>query len=300
MPQRRLISRAPLVAACTVVLVGSIAAIEGVAQQPGPTPGATGPLAERLASISVELTLHQRVVATDGSVRRQSVAPLKYRWERRRAGAGWRTAITLLSGLRPVVGEGDARVRLDNPFAIVRVEDDEDGTPPRLFDAVGRRVPLPFDAARRQLQAPRVPELPALALPPVTGRAAAPLRPPDPDWLDSFAAAQSARADRQARLARRFGSSAGRVRSLDRFIASANGTTVELLVDPQLVLPVETNILRNGVLISRTTSVYERDGDLIVRRAARAERPLPGANGDRTVVDVEFSNVRLETRGGVR
>jgi hypothetical protein len=89
----------------------------------------------------------------------------------------------------------------------------------------------------------------------------------------------------------------GRVRGLDRFVATEADQSREVLVDPSSALPIEMNLMRGGTLVSHRTMRYEAGpGGTLVRRAMRSERLVSPVSGERAVVDTEFTSVRLERR----
>ena len=96
------------------------------------------------------------------------------------------------------------------------------------------------------------------------------------------------------------GSPQGLVRGLERFVQSRDGHTTEVLSDPAWSVPVEINVVRDGVLVSHSVLSYDEDpGAGLVRRRIRSEQLLSPESGDRALVDFELSNIRLD-RGGVR
>ena len=87
------------------------------------------------------------------------------------------------------------------------------------------------------------------------------------------------------------------MRGLDRYVTTTGDRTDETLVDRQLQLPVEANVVRGGRLVSHRTISYEdAAGDLVVRRRVRTERLVSPTTGERAIVELEFTNVRLEQR----
>jgi len=192
--------------------------------------------------------------------------------------------MTIVNPPRPtVLTLSGATKQLDNPFAVVRVEDDEDGTPIRLYDRNGHQLQMPSELEPKQLKK----DMSA----PLVGR---PSSSTNRDWAESVIAHPAKNNERRAALGRRFGPSTGRVRTLDRFLSTENDATIEMLADPVSGLLVETNVARNGSLFSHTTIRYEprADGSL-VKRSLHTEQIVGTNNGERAVIDVEFSDVKL-------
>ncbi len=249
------------------------------------------PPTERWNSFSAEITIRHSRVKADGAPTGVAGPAVKHRWQRRLTASGWKSTMTLGSE-PPVTVQGlNGPKRIENPFAIVRIEDDEDGTPLRFFDRKGDQVRLPSAEELPRFNRTASPfsdntlSLANAARPVSFGR----------DWSDALVASPARAATRRAALERRFGKPEGRVRALDRFLSIRGDETVEVLADPQLALPVEINVVRDRTLVSHTTMGYVRGvGGSLIRRALHMERPLPDASGERTVTDVEVDNVRLE------
>ena len=250
-----------------------------------------------------DVTIRRSMVSADGRPVGVPAPVAQYHWERSQAGAGWKTIITVVPVSPPTVRSLNGVVPLDHPPSVLRIEDDEDGTPPRVYNRNGEPVTLPTaEALRRLLKAP---EGPGPTQPrPSSGPNPAP-RPavgPGREWIDAFIAMPAGRASRRQTLERQYGTAAGRVRGLDQFVTTSGDTTVEVLADPESLVPVEMNIARNGALVSHTTFRYGRGvGGSQVRRALRSEQLVADGTGERAVTDVEFTHVRLERRkGGAR
>jgi hypothetical protein len=199
---------------------------------------------------------------------------------------------------------------------ISRVEIGDPRTPSRVFDTNGNLV---FMRATSMFAAPG----PQPSVPPGSPAAAAPMRsaaadasfasalPADlidraagsmqsRDWVEHLMPTASGRAARRAALVRDHGTPQGTVRGLERFVSTARGATTEVLSDPTWAVPVEINVTENGSLVSHSTLSYDQDpGAGLVRRRLRTELLLSPESGDRSQVDFEFSNIRLD-RGGVR
>jgi hypothetical protein len=242
-------------------------------------------------ALSVDITIRHSRVNADGAPTGVVTPAVKHHWERRLTASGWKSTMTLRSEPVVTVQGLNGRKRIENPFAITRIEDDEDGTPLRFFDRKGDQVRLPTEA-----ELPRI-NRNASPSPGNEASLANTVRPLSfgRDWSDALVASPERSAARRAALERRFGKPEGRVRALDRFLSTRGDETVEVLADPQLALPVEINVVRERTLVSHTTIGYVRGaGGSVIRRSLHMERTLPDASGERTVTDVEVDNVRLE------
>jgi hypothetical protein len=250
-----------------------------------------GASAEAWNTFDADVTVRTGRVASDGSPIGEPAPAAQYHWERRLTASGWRTAMTVFATPGPTVRSLSGEKRLDNPFTISRIEDDEDGTPLRLFDRAGHRVTTVADAdwspstdpgnLGSGIDATRM----ATAVRPLSfGR----------DWMDAIVASPSKAVDRRAALERRLGKATGRVRGLDRFLAIRGDETVEVLVDSASSLVAEVNVVRDSALVAHTTfSFVPAANGSFVRRALHSEHTVPGTSGERSVIDVEITNVRL-------
>ena len=234
---------------------------------------------------------HQRVRA-DGAPAGPSAPAIVLRVDRRRVQGVWRTVVS-------VRDSGPIRVQsltgpqvLDNPFALARLEYDEDGTPPRLYNRAGRLVTGPTEADRRFFAIPAgrrpdwdpAPILAALA----AGPAAAHGRGP----ADGLVVDAGDRARRRGDLERRFGPPVGLVRGFDRFVHETPTTVSEVLLRPDTALPVEVNLAREGRLVSRVTFDYQpAAASRWVRRHLRSEQSLNPNTSERLVTDIELIDV---------
>jgi hypothetical protein len=69
-----------------------------------------------------------------------------------------------------------------------------------------------------------------------------------------------------------------------------------LLVDEQSAVPIESNLVRNGVLVSHTTFAYEQAASgVLVRRGVRHEGLV---SGQRVITEVSYGDIRLDQNGG--
>ncbi len=242
------------------------------------------------ALVSADVAIRQEHVDADGRSLPGRSPMLTYRLEHRASTSGPVMTMTLIAAERTIVqGIGVTRA-LEHSFIAARMERDaKNGL--RLFNARGELLTMPYGDGVRPFG-----NLSDKFLPPS--------RPsPEPPTVqlaafDRMVFARYRRADRRARLEQTHGLPAGSVRGLDRYISSTDGDLDEVLVDPDTVLPMEMNTVRDGHLVSRAEMAYdERPDGWLVRRRLRAERVVPSVNGRRVVLDIELSNVRLGSGG---
>jgi len=274
------------------------------------TPGT--PPAPAWDTFSADLTLRRRLLNKDGSA--QLEAPeIRYRWQRKLGEGGWTSSLTVLSVAPTTIQTAKGPQPASMKVPISRVEIGDPRTPSRVFDTNGNLVfmratpmfaPVAGAADRRattasQNDAPTRLDLTSAALPAdLLDRASAAMR--SRDWVEHLMPSASGRAARRAALLRDLGTPQGTVRGLERFVTAANGATTEVLADPTWAVPVEMSVVENGALVSHSTLSYEQDPRAgLVRRRLRTELLLSAESGQRSQVDVEFSNIRLD-RGGVR
>ena len=276
------------------------------------TPGT--PPAPTWDTFSADLTLKRRLLNKDGSP--QLEAPeIRYRWQRKLGDSGWTSTLTVLSVAPTTIQTAKGPQPASMKVPISRVEIGDPRTPSRVFDTNGnlvfmRATPMfapiagTVGADRRATtaspdDAPGRLDLTSAALPAdLLDRASAAMR--SRDWVEHLMPSASGRAARRAALLRDLGTPQGTVRGLERFVTAANGATTEVLADPTWAVPVEMSVVENGSLVSHSTLSYEQDpGAGLVRRRLRTELLLSAESGQRSQVDVEFSNIRLD-RGGVR
>jgi hypothetical protein len=300
------------------------AAADGLPQlrtSPSREPGPTVPdLTSRVPGVapqpawdtfSADLTIRRRLLRRDGTVGLEG-PEVRYRWARTLTERGWKTAMTLVSASPDTVQTDKGPKSVSRKIPVSRIEIGDPRTPTRVFDAEGRMVfLLPSQAPRSDAVAEsRVSPggtsiaeglAAALAMPASTAAVDVPADAMQGrEWIEQLMPTRTAGAARRAALVRALGNPHGVERGLDRFIGHANGETTEVLSDPAWGVPVEINVVRDGALTSHTTFGYVEDpGAGLVRRRLRSEHLLSPESGDRSVVDVELTNIRLD-RGGAR
>jgi hypothetical protein len=251
-------------------------------------------------TFSADVTIRRHLLTAEGKTSAEAPT-VRYRWTRAQRAGGWKSTIEITGLANPMIRSPKGPVLLERPASVVRIEDDEDGTPLRVFDRRGRPVRLPSIEDRRVLGEPvegslRVPAVPELAhvdakRPAHRGR----------DWVDAFIAVPGRKALRREALNRRFGRAIGRVRDLDRFVTGDGKQTMEVLTDRMSAVPVEINVARDGRLVAQSTLTYGLAADgTLRRRAVHTEQRVSASSAERAVAHIELSNLRLERRGGAR
>jgi hypothetical protein len=248
-------------------------------------------------TFSVDVTMRRHLVSADGAA--SAEAPLvRYRWTRSQRQGGWTSTIEIAGLAAPAIRSSRGQAPLSEPTTIVRIEDNEDGTAPRVYNRRGHLVRLPSVDDRRILGEPvpgsiDVPQLPDLTYPDAK-RSSSPGR----DWVDAFVAAPARKAARRSALQHRFGRTTGRVRHLDRFVTTSADGTMEVLADPASALPIEVNLVRDGALVAQSTLGYSVGANgALVRRSVRSEQVVATGSTNRAVARIELANVRLDRRG---
>jgi YD repeat-containing protein len=251
-------------------------------------------------SFRADLTIRHATVRADGQPAGPAAPAATLRLDRRDANGRWRTTLTLQRIERPEIRGLATGSTVDNPFQVVRMEYDEDGTPPRMYDRHGRLVRLPRAEDRRLLHTPATLAAGLPVIESLAGRTGpAPPALVGSSWIDAVIVPPAGRASRRAALERQLGRPVGQVRGLDRFLTRVGDATHEVLVDATAAVPVEVNATRQGRLAARTTFTYARDGaGALVGRTTRTERTTEVA-GERTVLTTELANIEIGV-GGAR
>jgi hypothetical protein len=108
----------------------------------------------------------------------------------------------------------------------------------------------------------------------------------------AFTLADADRRTRRDDLIRRFGAAIGTVAGRDRYLTQEGDETIEMLVEPATMLPVEINVVWRGALAQRTGLAYGRlPGGRWYVASMRGELPLPGPAGRRFVSTSTYLNV---------
>jgi hypothetical protein len=281
---RQSIPRAALVAGLAAVVIAGVGAVRTRAQ----TTAAGAPTSE---GFGADLTVRYGYLDSAGQAVRTPPPAVTLHVERARQRGGWRTTMTLQGMDRPLVRAGDTTRELDNPFLVSRIEYDEDGTPPRLFNRHGVLLQAPDERAWKRLRLPPGVDAPDPAAEML--REARQMSGPA-DQASGLVTTIGAQTRRRDVLARQFGPSVGQMHGLEVYRTDTAGESHELLVDPGTALPVEVNTTRGAALIAHATFTHEAlPGGVLVRRHIHAERLLEDGSGQRMMTDLEVANVRV-------
>jgi hypothetical protein len=115
-------------------------------------------------------------------------------------------------------------------------------------------------------------------------------------WLANVVSTPKNRIALAAGRLRHLGPPVGRVGNLDRYIRMTNGMELEELVDPLTAAALERNLVANGRLIVHQTRYFvDAGGGRVALAKIRIENALAGSAAP-MVTEIEFNNVRIETR----
>src|SRR6185369_17368720 len=116
-----------------------------------PDKGAPPGFEETIDQVAADVTIRQwRITSDDGRVASDPPG-VAFRFEAERNGAGWRTRLSTTGFEKPSATLLTGPQALDTPFLISRLEYDDDGTPPRMYNARGQLVTGPGEKERRAL-----------------------------------------------------------------------------------------------------------------------------------------------------
>ena len=219
-----------------------------------------------LAAMDVEIT--QRVIDGDGSEPWPAQAPSAFTLQKLRTAAG-ETKIVL-----DYHATGAPRTpSVSHPLNGARVEFDPATGTLSVFDRTGTR------------------RNPRLSLPPPSS---APLGSPG-EWLESVVLTPGGARARRLEMERTYGRPVAAAGRLNRYRRVQDDLSEEVLADPQWGVPVEISLSRRETPEARITFEYGStpSGNLF-RRFVRSERTLNPATGRRSIVVMQFSNVRAE------
>ena len=242
---------------------------------------------------------------------------MRYRWVRTLGEGGWKTTMTVLSVSSDTVQTSAGPQAVSRKVPVSRIEIGDARSPARIFDAEGRMLfMLPTTPVADGPRASSATALPA-QLEAVRGAAAsfkaslatamasgpaseAPADARSRAWADDLLPSVAGRGARRAVFARDMGAPQGLVHGLERFVQDHDGGTTEVLTDPAWSVPVEINVVRGG-RSSRTASSPTRRtrASDSSAGACAASSSCRRRAGDRALVDLELSSIRL-SRGGLR
>ena len=256
------------------------------------------PAADNLAidEFSADISMTSREFDAAGKAVAHGDVSSRFRVHQVRSGRNWHTTVT-------TVPQSFSYVSLTGETSALqpslRIEDEGDGSPARIYDEKGREILAPSqrqqfqmlqaaidrggnEKEKRQVKMPTLPQV----------KSALPL------LAAALVESQTDTARRRSSLERGFGNSTGAVAGKLRYVRRDRDDMVEVLVDPQTHALLEENVVKGGKLTSHKRVEYEARGGALVRRRVLVERPA-GAGG-RVQNTLEASNVVLVERGGRR
>ena len=227
-------------------------------------------------TLTVDMSVKRQRLSIVGDAIGAPTPNATYRLERSSRTGNWRTVVTVLSVARPPIYAFSGALTTVRPIPVARLEDDEDGSPVRAYDANG------------VLMAP--------SLLKNTGTTTTVARTDGQQWLNAFVASPGKKTARQLAFEKAYGK-ATKVGTLNKYVHLETNGSEEVLVDPKTVVPVESNTIRNGKRIAHRTFTYGPAPDsALVRTNVHADNVTTVGNGDRAIIDTTFSNVCLELR----
>jgi hypothetical protein len=278
-----------LTAAIAAVSAISVAYVDARARDQTP---ASPPVDAIRPAFSADVTIQHAQVSADGRPLAGAPPAMSFHLEQKPGPRG-RVLTMTLTGVERRTASGVGGLReLDMPQLAARMAHDADGL--RLYDRHGTRIRAheTFDRA-------------------IFNKASDALLPSPPDyretaasgggesWFDGVLVRRDAAAERRRRLERLHGPSRDSVRGLERYVSAQGANEIEVLVDPETALPVETNAARGGSLSARAQMSYDvHPTGLIVRRLLQSERVARLTDRRRLVTRIELSNVRMTGGGG--
>ena len=287
------LARATLAAVFIAPSVGYLGAARATVEPPRSSMQGPEPSQRPFAA---DVTIRQRHVVPDGTVVPTPVSAVSLHVERAPSRAGWTTTLTL-TGIEGADAPSMSGGVLDNPFLVTRVEYDDGGAAPRMFNRRGERVREP-GRADRDLFGSSASQDPLAGWAPGGRPSHAVASLAGDAWSADLTAPAVVEARRRA-LEATFGPAVERKQDFNRHVLTQGDQTTDALVDAVLALPIEVSTTKAGALVSRTTMTHERDErGALGRRRIRVERPAFGMNGGLSVVDVDLVRVAPGLGGG--
>lgn len=239
-------------------------------------------ISDSAAAFRADILIRHERRSADGALVGRSVERTMHIERHMRQGRS-RTTLRMNAPRRALLDTPGRKTTITNPAYIARIEFDDDGGTPRMYDAAGRVVtPLSGDLMRLLQVAPARRGAPSASR--ASGHGFV---------FGSFVADASGRQERRDALRGRFGAPVGRVRGLDRFTRATDDEVTEVLAIPDEGLPVETvtSSTKGRTRTSITYSAAGRRGQ--VRRLTRTEATF-GDSSDRLVTEIQLSNVVID------
>jgi hypothetical protein len=233
-------------------------------------------LSDAWNTLSLDVTVKRsRVTAAGALVAQQPGA--RYHVERSSKSGNWKTVITVQQIDRTPLYSVSGLVGSPSPFPVARLEDDEDGTPVRAYDSLGRALTIPTPSSPVVIDPPLYPTR-------VTGKA----------WINSLVYSGGNKSARQTELERKYGKGTKVNTTTLRYRKTDTTQTDELLADTKFD-PMETTLTKNTVKVAHREFTYgPAYTDTVVRTKIHSESEITAASTDRAVVETYFGNIKLE------
>jgi hypothetical protein len=275
-------------------LVVAVSSSSLLAQQTGALTTAV-PVSAPWNAATMDFVVSRQIVGGDGRANGIAKQTSRYHLDVSAAPAGWRTHLTIAHGTQSRTRWDGATVT-DDPIGSIRVEDEGDGSPVRVFDRNGHEIRLPSNDVMARIAA-GVPSLGEVrtqtfaSTPPRQARFGR-------DWIAQMVATAPERGNRLRAVANALGKPAGRVGGLDLYVRQGPDRTVEELVDPDAGVVRETRVTAGGKRVLTMSTQYRRDTDgSLVKQTIHLEQAISGSSSASAIVDVEVENVAFERRG---
>lgn len=245
-----------------------------------------------------ELRIRHARINADGHTTSALVPASLLHLERKRANGRWRTTLAIEAQEPLSVQTWHGSQTLDNPFAVVRFEYDDDGGPPRMYNRAGALIGPPGKASNKGFEWPRARDARSRIDAVLSGVGNPPPAMPDRGPGAGLVIRAADRDARRASLATRFRRAASRQSGLDRFIDQAGELSTEVLTDADTALPVEINVAQRGRLVAHSSFAYQAlAGGELIRHQMRTERAVSETDDTRLVIQIDVSNVVLTGTG---
>jgi hypothetical protein len=214
--------------------------------------------------------------------------PMSYHVEHSLARGHWRTDMTV----EPIPTKLSARAAAQAAQTrVARIEDDGDGSPPRLFNGAGARLTIPSNLA--SLLPPS--KHPRPEAPPMSGKTRLPFD--GRSAIRSIVLVPEELQRRSADLNQVFGLPIGRIGDLeDHVVDHGAGRRTEVVVDPAIGAITESTETKDGTVVLHATFTYERQPDGVASlRQVRIEHAADRSRG-RVVTETTYRNLFIGKR----
>jgi hypothetical protein len=256
-------------------------------------------------TLTLDISVRRRHVKSDGTPAGIPSPAVSYRLARSKKSGSWKTVLTVLSMDRFSIYSLKGLAGAPAPLSVVRIEDDEDGTPVRAYDSLGRQLALPtISSSSRSMLASLGASAASDSASPSNRltagvqslRGVAEARQNDRGWIDNFLATAANKKVRLRAFERGFGA-ATTVNGLSRFSKTTGLRVEEVLVSPRAMVPVENNVVEDATMVSHRTFAYRTAyADTLVRSAVHSEHLVTPSTGERAIDDTTFTNISLSQR----